>query len=85
MRQTPNNITWSANWSKKSVSITEEKEKLSAEDRALLKKQLNKFCEELVINSNKIYEMNPDKDLYDAIVMIESARKSLIKIFQRNE
>lgn len=81
------NISWSktvGNWGRNGdlddLDKVEEKKKeivLSFEEKTNAKNEIITICDELVEKSEILYHLFSNKELYDAIVTLRSAQKSL--------
>ena len=88
------NISWSksiGNWGKNEdpskEKIVGEKEEiiiLSFEEKVSAKEEIVTICDELVEKSVVLYEKFSNKELYDAIVTLMSAKKALDLIQVKN-
>jgi predicted metal-binding transcription factor (methanogenesis marker protein 9) len=83
------NIKWSnnTNWVtddqlvvQTKVLIKDNRQKLSPEEIIELKNELSQRYFDLMELSNSFYNLYSSKELYDSIVTLNSARKSLISI-----
>jgi predicted metal-binding transcription factor (methanogenesis marker protein 9) len=62
------------------VLVKDNKQKLSSEEIIKLKNELSQKYFDLMELSNSFYDLYSSKELYDSIVTLNSARKSLISI-----
>jgi hypothetical protein len=87
-----NNISWSktiGNWAKNdqnfdpNAPVAESKERIvmSPEDLLNAKNSLLEKCDELIVMSSTLYDCSSSKELYDTIVTLNSAKRSLDRIF----
>lgn len=80
------NISWGktvGNWGanadldSKEVEKKEEKKLLSFEELNKHKSEIQEMCEQLIQKSSDFYDNYSNKELYDALIDLDAARRSL--------